>query len=176
MLVDLVSDILALLTVIGNIGIIAFLVLYLSSKKNKKLLAYAKKYGLQFAFLVTLLSTLGSLFYSDVAGYNPCKLCWIQRIFMYPQTFILGVALYKKYKKEIVDYCLALSIIGTPIAAYHYYLQRWGGSDTPCSAVGYSESCAKNFVLTFGYITIPLMALTAFLLIIISLILYRKSQ
>ena len=120
----------------------------------------------------------GSLIYSDVIGYEPCKLCWFQRIFMYPQVFLLALALWKK-DKNIIDYTALLSIFGAIIAGYHYLLQLGIAPDLSCGAVGYSVSCAQRFVMNFGYITLPLMAFTAFLMILTFFFIekkYRKNQ
>lgn len=116
-------------------------------------------------FIVSLLATVGSLIYSDIIGYDPCKLCWFQRIFMYPLVVLSAIALWKK-DATIRMYALTLSTIGALIALFHYVGQLgFNPFGLECLAIGYSASCAKNFVLEFGYITIPLMALSAFLLI-----------
>jgi len=85
---------------------------------------------------------------------------------MYPQVFLLGLALYKK-DLGMAPYSLLLSSVGAVIAFYHYLLQLNIVPSLPCSAVGYSVSCSQIFVMNFGYITIPLMAFTAFLLLAI---------
>lgn len=180
MIVSAVTNFFSFSTLLADLGLVLFIGLILLQRLSGKSYAVwhllknvAKKYGLVFAFIIATAATIGSLFYSEIAGYNPCKLCWIQRIFIYPLVVLLWIALIKQFKKEIIYYSIALSLIGMPISAYHYYLQRWGGSATPCSTVGYSESCAQNFFLNFGYITLPMMAMTAFLLIIASLWLYQ---
>lgn len=127
-------------------------------------------------FAIALIATLGSLFYSEIAGYNPCTFCWYQRIFMYPQIVLLGLAFWIKDQK-IYWYSLGLSIIGFLLAFYHYLLQLGVVQSSSCSAVGYSESCSKVFVLQFGYITIPLMAVTAFAMMILvsAFMVYREK-
>lgn len=115
-------------------------------------------------YLISLIATLGSLYYSDVAGYTPCKLCWYQRILMYPQTILYLVALIKK-DKTISIYGLVLSIVGGLLALYHYLLQIDVIHSTSCSTIGFSISCSERFSTTFGYITIPMMAFSAFALI-----------
>ncbi len=124
--------------------------------------------GIVWAFIVALTATLGSLFYSEIAGYDPCKLCWFQRIFMYPQVVLMGLALWRE-RRDVKPYSVALAIIGAPIALYHYIVQVLPSAPVACSTVGYSASCSDKFVLTFGYISIPVMAFTAFLLIVLFL-------
>ncbi|OGY68707.1 MAG: hypothetical protein A3B94_01990 [Candidatus Jacksonbacteria bacterium RIFCSPHIGHO2_02_FULL_43_10] len=118
---------------------------------------------------------LGSLFYSEIAGYEPCQLCWWQRILMYPQVILLGVA-WLKEDQGIVLYSIALSSLGALIAGYNYLLQIGFVPSIGCSAVGYSINCSQRFVMQFGYITIPMMALTAFLLIISFMIVFKRSS
>jgi len=157
--------ILSSLTVIGQVIIILAIISFIA--RPVRALGFIGTHGLWFSFVVALVATLGSLFYSEVAGYEPCKLCWFQRIFMYPQVILFGVALWKR-DRDISDYALALSGIGAIIAGYHYLLQRGITPELPCSAVGYSVSCSQVFVMNFGYITIPLMAFTAFALIVMA--------
>lgn len=176
-LADKANFLLSSLTVLAQIIFVVGVFIFIKYKKNKenKLCKCFVEKGLLLAFLATLASVLGSLFYSDILHYDPCKLCWFQRIFMYPQAILLGMALFKK-DKGIIKYALTLSIIGGFIALCHYILQTTNVSILPCSAVGYSVSCSKIFVLRFGYITIPLMALSAFLLMIISLLFARQDK
>lgn len=158
------------LTIIGQLLVVVWLVLLLARDKfNNPLTQFLQRNALALAFIVAFVATAGSLFYSEIIGFEPCKLCWLQRIFMYPQVILLGLALWKR-DRGIAIYSIALSIIGVIIAAYHYLLQLGFAPSLPCSAVGYSVSCSQKFVLQFGYITIPMMALTAFIMIILFLL------
>ena len=168
-LVQSANLILGTLSVFGQIIIILSVVYFLFFRdKFIPVKNFIAKHGILFAFIVSLTATLGSLFYSEIVGYQPCILCWYQRILMYPQVILLGMALWKK-DKSIINYSIVLSLVGSFIAAYHHLMQIGIVPEGSCGAVGYSVSCAKIFVLTFGYIGLPLMALTAFLLMITSL-------
>jgi len=172
-IISFINSALSLLVVLSNILLIFVVVCFIFfRKKLNSIFDFIGKNGLLFAFIVSLVATLGSLFYSEIAGYEPCKLCWLQRIFMYPQTILLGIALWRK-DRNIGLYGLVLSIIGGLIAGYHYVMQLGLVPSLPCSAVGYSVSCTQRFVLQFGYITMPMMAFTAFTLIIVSLFFYN---
>lgn len=118
------------------------------------------------AFIVTLTAMCGSLYFSEVLGYAPCNFCWYQRIFMYSQVFLFATALVRNESKIIWRYAAVLSVIGAAIAGFHY-LSQVADFSLPCSAVGYSASCSERFFFTFGYITIPMMALTAFLAVLV---------
>ena len=133
---------------------------------------FLNKNTLLFAFVIALIATVGSLFYSEIAGYIPCKLCWYQRIFMYPLPILLGIALFKKDNK-ISHYVIPLSIIGGIISIYHYTTQILNNS-VICSAE--SASCASKIFFSYGYITIPIMALTAFALIIVLTYITNKNN
>ncbi len=84
---------------------------------------------------------------------------------MYPQVFLLWLALYKK-DRGIAVYSIFLSVIGAVIALYQHYLQMGGGEIIPCLANSESVSCAVRDFFEFGYITYPLMSFTGFLLVI----------
>jgi len=119
--------------------------------------------ALLFAFLMALFGTVGSLIYSEVLKLPPCDLCWIQRIMIYPQIIILGVALWKK-QKDIFDYVIGLNIIGIIFAGYQYIMQMISYNG-PC-IIG-AGTCFNRDVFEFGYITIPLMSLTLMVYLII---------
>lgn len=127
------------------------------------------------AFFVALAALLGSLYFSDVLGYEPCKLCWYQRILMYPQTLLLGFALIRAERREIWRYVVLLSFVGMLFAGFHYISQVLD-IGLPCSAIGYSASCSERFFLTYGYITIPMMALTAFVALLVLADLARNDS
>lgn len=158
-LVTNVNQILSLLTVAGQVIIV--LILAAVFLKKAKAIQFIAKHAILFSFIVALTATLGSLFFSEIAKFEPCKLCWFQRILIYPQVILFGIAIYKK-ERVIVDYALWLSVIGMAIAAYHYLLQIGVAPELNCSVTGYSASCSKRFIMSFGYVTIPMMAFTAF--------------
>lgn len=174
-LASLVNLIFGILSIIAQLGAFALILSWLF---GVHLPDRIRSHAITIAFSSALLATLGSLTYSEILGYDPCKLCWIQRIFMYPQTLILGLALCGKHKgdKALIDTSIVMSIVGALIALYHYLMQLGIVPEGSCAAIGYSVSCAERFVMQFGYITLPLMAFSAFLLIIVSLLLLRRSD
>lgn len=173
-LVELVSQSLTYLTVFAQVIIVVLLISKFLPKEIKKgLLEFVTKNAIKLSLIVALAGTLGSLFYSEIAGYEPCKLCWYQRIFMYPLPFLFGVSLWKK-DLGVIKYAVALSIVGGTIALYHYLMQT-GVLPGACGVVGYSVSCSQRFVMEMGYITIPMMSLSAFGLIIALLLVGNKK-
>lgn len=125
------------------------------------------------AWIVSLVATMGSLFLSEVLGYVPCDLCWYQRIFMYPLVIVLMIALHRK-QTAIVPYVLPLIFIGGSISIYHIIIQKLP-KDSVIAACG-PTSCLDDYLDWFGWLTIPMLALTAFVLIAIALIQARKHD
>ena len=172
-LVDFITQFLSILTLLGGIFIIGFLVFFIPRKmwgKRKFKFEFLENNAHIFAFIIVLTATLGSLFYSEIAGYTPCKLCWLQRIFMYPLVIILGTALIRK-ASNIAYYVIPLSVIGGAISVFHYVIQRMEYV-TSCAAEG--VSCTSKYIFHFGYITIPMMALTAFILVILFTYIWKR--
>lgn len=139
---------------------------------NFKITAENSELLLYFAWIVSIFALLGSLFFSDVMKLVPCKLCWLQRICMYPLVFIIGVGLIIKDKK-VPYYVLPLSTIGWVIAFYHVLLYN---KILP-EAQGFCEagvSCTTKYVSYFGFLSIPMMSLIAFTLITAATLYYKK--
>ncbi len=135
---------------------------------------FLQKNFLYIAFFVALLSTLGSLFFSEILRFPPCVLCWYQRIAMYPIVVILAVGIYFKDKK-LHYYVLPLSIMGTVIAIYHnlLYYKILPESAAPCIL---GVSCTTKFIEWFGFITIPFLSFIAFLIISVCMIGYNRYR
>ncbi|MEX2013864.1 MAG: disulfide bond formation protein B [Parcubacteria group bacterium] len=125
---------------------------------------FVGKNAMVLAGLISLVAVLGSLFYSEVVGFEPCVLCWWQRVFLYPLVIIFGVALWKKATSAFL-YATPLALGAAIIAAYHSYVYMGGASILPCTALG--GACSKIYVMAFGYITIPMMSLTIALYILL---------
>lgn len=159
---------------LGSIALLlcfVVLLVVLCLPKEKSITSFIKKNGLTISFLVALLSMVCSLIYSNVIGYPPCDLCWFQRIFMYPQVFLFGYALVRK-DNGILKYGLLLSIVGLLFALFHNYIYYVGQSPFPCSA---AASCTARYVFEFGFMTIPLMALSSWLVLIAVFFVSKKK-
>lgn len=142
--------------------------------------------ALPLAFMVAGFATFGSLWFSEAANYNPCKLCWYQRTMMYPLALLLGTALVCRWlssrraddgasgkagpfvaQREITPYAVVLATVGGVVSSYHYLLEwnpTWESNvcslDVPCTTIWFRE---------FGFVTLPFMALCGFVSIIILL-------
>lgn len=175
--VETVNKILSLGTIFlqGIIVLITFNLVFVRHLNNKVLLFF-KKYTFFFGFLVALGAVMLSLFYSEIVGFPPCELCWVQRIFLYPQLVLFGMELYKR-ERSIVDFSIAFATLGALVSLYHVYIENGGSSSLGCSALTPEKanevSCAIRYIYEFGYITMPIMALTLSLFIISILLNYK---
>jgi disulfide bond formation protein DsbB len=127
-------------------------------------------YELWLAFLVSAIATGGSLFFSEVANYVPCELCWFQRIFMYPlaiQTLLM--AIFNDHRAA--RYLLPLPVIGAGFSVYHLLVENGVVSQTQACLISAPGGCATKWIDEFGYVTIPTLALTGFALVFCFLLL-----
>ncbi|MFC5540988.1 MAG: disulfide oxidoreductase [Bacilli bacterium] len=122
--------------------------------------------SLLFLWLVSLVATLGSLYFSEVRGYEPCELCWYQRILMYPIVLITLVAYIQKNARIAVTTAV-FSCIGGAISLYHYGIQKLDFLAESAPACG-RVPCTGEYINWLGFITIPFLALVAFILIAIT--------
>ena len=165
----MVDTLASLLPVAVLVSHIVFVVLLLSiifrNSWGKSCADWFGRHAVAIAFIFALAAAVGSLFYSEVIGYEPCILCWWQRVFLYPSVLLLGIAFYKK-DKAVFGYVVPLVAIAALIAFYQYYSTfLGGGSFLACTDEG--GACSKVYVNAFGYITIEFMSLTTSLFILL---------
>jgi disulfide bond formation protein DsbB len=122
-------------------------------------------YELWAAFAVAAIATGGSLFFSEVAHFVPCELCWFQRICMYPLSIVtLLAALAGDHR--IARYLLPLPIVGAGVSVYHLLVENGVVEQAQACLLSAPGGCATKWVNAFGYMTIPTLALTGFVLLI----------
>lgn len=155
-------------TVLTEIGVLAYIALavgknFFDLPTNQKFSRVEEliedKYR-EIGFFFASLATFGSLYLSNILGWEPCRLCWFQRIFMYPLVLIFGVSLVLD-NDNVADYTLPLSLVGLAIAVYHYMIQFLPALQSKgCSIT--SVSCEATYTFYFGHISVPTMAAAAF--------------
>lgn len=170
---DAIITLLSLGTIITQLGLIFTIVVLLI---NKRLLlhSFIRNNLDKGLFLTALVATSGSLFFSQIALFAPCELCWFQRIFMYPLAILFGLAWYWQ-ERVIYKYTTPLVTAGWLVALYHNYIYYQGIHSTACS-MNNADSCITPYFTKFGYIGIPVMSLTAFSLIGVMLIILKLNQ
>lgn len=124
--------------------------------------------------IIALVSTLLSIYFSEIMKLAPCVLCWIQRIAMYPLVAISIVGILKK-DKNLPLYILPLSLFGWGVSIYHnlLYYNVIPEAIAPCTQ---GVSCTQKLIQMFGFIDIPLGSFLAFTLINICTIIYLKKN
>ena len=177
---DAVTLFFALLAVVAQAGVVSILVLAVGARwspwlrsKRDELFAVLTPQAVPLAFLVATVATLGSLYLSEVAHFTPCRLCWYQRAAMYPLVPILGVLAWHDvpWLRRVAT---AVPLVGGAVSVWHLLIERFpnleSGSCDP------ANPCSLVWVRHLGYVTIPAMALSGFLLIAALLSLTHRSD
>jgi disulfide bond formation protein DsbB len=128
--------------------------------------------ALPLAWLVAAVCMAGSLYFSEVAHFVPCRLCWYQRIAMYPLVLLLGIAAVRR-DVAIRLYAIPLATIGAAVSIYHVQLERFPEQATFCSV---DVPCNVPPVQELGFVTIAVMALCGFAAIVALLAIARSSR
>jgi disulfide bond formation protein DsbB len=118
--------------------------------------------GLAAATVVAAACMSGSLWYSEVADFIPCELCWYQRIAMYPLVAVLGIGALRRDPAATRPVATLLAGAGAIVSIWHLK-EQWAPSGSSCSLL---VPCSTKYVEKFGFVTIPSMALAGFLLIL----------
>lgn len=125
------------------------------------------------ALLAAWIATCGSLFFSEALGWRPCLLCWYQRILMYPLAIVLAVGIARR-DRGLPAYVLPLSLAGMGMSLYHYLLIKTDWlPPPPCVA---DVPCTVDYLNWLGFINIPFLALVAFLIISVTMIMDAWAQ
>jgi disulfide bond formation protein DsbB len=153
-----------MLTLMGLMGIAALVLSFalpVGRAGLREVVAVHPRAPLALSWLVVLIASLGSLYLSEVRQLEPCMLCWYQRIAMYPLVIVLGVALLRR-DVDVWMTALPLALIGGVTSIYHVLVQWMPSIEvTQCST---SAPCSLRYFVLYGFVTIPAMAGTAFLL------------
>ncbi|MDJ0770369.1 MAG: disulfide bond formation protein B [Ilumatobacter sp.] len=119
----------------------------------------------ELTLAVAGVSTLGSLYFSEVADYVPCRLCWYQRIAMYPIAVVAVVALIRR-DGNARFYVAPMALVGAGISGYHYLIERGVLRDTESCGL-FGPACADVWFEEFGFVTLAFMALAGFVAILV---------
>ena len=170
----------ALLTLVANAAVIGGVGLWVASHWSKAaavslgdLRAELARFGVPLACVVAATAMFGSLYFSEVANFIPCTLCWFQRIGMYSLAIILFVAALRR-DRNIRVYGITLALVGLPISAYHYLVEWYPNLETDVCSTGLS--CSIVWFRSFGYMTLAYMAGSAFALIALVLALTPPKE
>ena len=133
---------------------------------------WVRRYGLQLAWLISVMATAGSIYASEVRQFLPCTLCWVERIFMFPLVFILGRAALRR-DHGVVPYVLPLTVLGGLTSLYHYLIQKVPALEPAafCSGV----PCSVQYINLLGFITLPFLAFVAFAVLSVLLLAGQRA-
>ena len=168
--VDVATNFFLVLTVVADavvaIAVLCAIAALVSPRARALVVSWARAVAPQsvvFAWIVATVTTLGSIYYSEHAGFVPCELCWYQRIVMYPLVIVLGVAVLRR-DRAIWMTALVFVVIGAPLSLYHWLVERVPAFEesSSCSA---STPCSTPWFEKLGFVTLAWMAMSAFLLI-----------
>jgi len=178
---DTVSLFLALLAVVAEAATVAAIVLAVGGRFSPTLRRLGGQVveavapsAIALAAVVAAVCVAGSLYFSEVAHFPPCHLCWLQRFAMYPLAPILGIAAWRRRGALIRPYAMALALIGACISTYHVALEHH--PEWESSVCDPKNPCTLIWVKRLGYLTIPTMALSGFALIITLLAISREER
>jgi disulfide bond formation protein DsbB len=174
MTTDTLSLFFALLALACGAAVLVAAVLALVARPALARVATAvQPVALWLAWAVALVATLGSLYYSEVAHFIPCTLCWYQRIAMYPLAIVLGIAALRQ-DGGIWRYAVPVAVVGLAISIYHAFIEWFPNLDAGfCSA---DVPCSAAYVTEFGFVGIPFMAACGFAIIIVLLLVARYHR
>lgn len=165
---ELYTKVVATSTLAGNLFLLGLIILFFIRRSIvERALALIGRRAMLLGFLLAFLSTAGSLVYSEVMHFTPCVLCWIARLLMYPLVLVFGYGLFRE-GKHVYILSLVISLSGIGVTTYHWIknmLATYVATNIPCPAIGTLPTCNTVEVFEYHYITIPMIALNAFLLI-----------
>jgi disulfide bond formation protein DsbB len=132
-------------------------------KVGRRLALMLEGYELWLVFLVSAIATGGSLFFSEIAHFVPCELCWFQRICMYPLSIATLLAALANDRRA-ARYLLPLPLVGAGVAVYHLLVENGVVKESQACLISAPGGCGVKWINEFGYVTIPTLALTGFAL------------
>ncbi|MES1247056.1 MAG: disulfide bond formation protein B [Actinomycetota bacterium] len=153
---------LAVLGLVGQALIVVLLLWFLVARESLRRLLWG--YERWAGFVVAAIATGGSLFLSQVAGFVPCEMCWFQRICMYPLSILL-LFLAWHGDNRAARYLFVFPVVGSGVSIYHILIENHVVATPSACEIG-GAGCAVKWIDYFGYMTIPTLALTAFVLLI----------
>ena len=166
------STLVATLSLVALGGAVALLV-YRIVKGPEAAARLLNPGAIWLAWAVAAVAMVGSLIYSEIAGFLPCRLCWFQRIAMYPMAIILLVGAIRR-EAVVRFYALPLALIGLAISVYHYLVQIYPSLEGSVSCDP-TNPCSTRYVEMFGFISIPFMAGAGFIVIAVLLLFYVRD-
>lgn len=168
----------AVLAIIAGAMALGIIVLRIAAIRNDAAAAVGARIVAvrgELTLLVSAAATLGSLYFSEVAHYVPCRFCWFQRVAMYPIVVVALVGVIRR-DRAARWYALPMAAIGICISIYHYTIE-WKPSLDSGSCALFGPACTDIWFRSFGFVTLAFMALCGFaLIIVLNTVSFRTPQ
>lgn len=181
---DLAITFFTFLAVLANAAVVGIVAIAVAGRRwpraRQALRSELTAGGLGLAWVVAAVCTSGSLWFSEVAGFQPCRLCWIQRGLMYPLVLVLGVAVLAdrtgraRLARGARRLAGTAAVLGAVVAAYHVLLERFPSLESSASCDP-AMPCSLVWFERFGFVTLPYMALSGFVLVLTLLVASRPG-
>jgi disulfide bond formation protein DsbB len=164
----------AMLTLATNVVVVFYLVLLVAAPRSARAAELKQRFyelvdgnELLYGAIVAGTSMLGSLYMSEIANLPPCRLCWYQRYVMYPVAVVLAIAAWRREIRVRIPVMVAV-IVGGMISLYHYLVQYFPNLQSNSCSI--EVPCGFAWFRVFGFISIPYMALSAFLFVLVMML------
>lgn len=164
-------------TTVFLVALVAYGALVAGRHANRLAEKVGARRALNVALAVAAAGVVVSLYYSEIAGYEPCLLCWWQRIAMYPIALLLAVAAFRRDQRHVLPYVASLAWAGLALGLFHVNLQAGGAAANIAGFCGVEEGggCGVPPFVVFGYVTIPLASAASFGVILAAIDVARRA-
>ncbi len=162
---ETVTSVLAIVAAVGAVLLVAARLLAPRVAFAAELGARVVSLRAPLTLAIAGVAMLGSLYFSESAHFLPCRLCWFQRVAMYP---IAAIALIGLIRRDAGArwYILPIAGVGAGISIYHYLIE-WGVLNDSETCALFGPSCADVWFREFGFVTLAFGALAGFVSIIV---------
>jgi hypothetical protein len=174
---DTVIVFLAILAVACEVFVVAWVTCALYGLTSARAKTLVRTYrdalipiAIPLAFAVACVTVLGSLYMSEVKHFRPCHLCWTQRALLYPQVILVGLLWWRPSLRWVRWISVALLVACVPVSSWHYLIEWFPSLESSVNVCAVDLPCTLVYVREFGYLSLPLMALTSALTILILLV------
>jgi disulfide bond formation protein DsbB len=131
-------------------------------------------YELWQAAALSLSGTAVSLFFTEFADFFPGEIGWYTRICMYPLSITTVLAALADDRRA-ARYLLPFPLVGISLSVYGILLENHVVAQSRSCQLSGPGGCTAKWIDEFGYVTIPVMALSSFFLIAVLLYLAGRG-
>ena len=179
--INVAENFFGLLALLANIAALAVMILAAISVRpsgrvvRDQVALVLRPMLLPLLVLVSLTTMGGSLYFSEVAGFTPCRYCWFARIALYPLSVLfLTAAVLRSKAATVRPFAVPLAISAIAISGYHYLLEWFPTLET--SACDLSAPCTSVWFRSFGFVSLAYMSVSAGALVLALVWMWRCAD